>query len=170
MIIITQTRLKKRQRSRIVKSLSNLPSGYRIWDANIHTIDEGITYRVPNRNYFTEGENAVLEHPIVNSRLYYDWLTNYQAISYKEDKCRDWGNEIIYPHSTRMSVRSAIYYICLTNVEFEFDGFEVDVPAGHSITIPADWLYKIVATGRKRYLLYRYFMVNRSKARHLLTQ
>jgi hypothetical protein len=165
MIIISPTRLTKRQRARMIRGLRQLPSGYRIWDGSVHTIDEAICYRLPDREYFTRGDNCVLEYPVQTLKLRYDWLTGFNVIKYDLDKRRDWGNEVIHPHLARQSVRSAIYYICLTDVTFGFDDFVADVPAGHSITIPADMLYNIPATGRKRFLLYRYFMVQRSRYR-----
>lgn len=165
MIIITQTRLTKRQRSRIVRALRRMPTGYRIWDSYIYTMDEAVSYKLPYRAYFTRGENAILEHPIQTRDLRYDWLTRFNVIKYDLDKRRDWGNEVIHPHLARQSVRSAVYYICLTDVTFGFEDFVADIPAGHSITIPADMLYNIPATGQKRFLLYRHFMVQRSHHR-----
>jgi hypothetical protein len=165
MIIISKTRLTKRQRSRIVRALRHMPTGYRIWDANIYTMDEAVSYRLPYRAYFTRGENAVLEHPIQTDNLRFDWLTRFNVIKYDTDKSRDWGNEVICPHLARQSIRSAVYYLCLTDATFGFEDFDVDVSAGHSITIPADMLYKIPATGQKRFLLYRHFMVLRSHHR-----
>lgn len=129
---------------------------YKVWHQGCVAIDEALIVHCGANDHITRPRM-----PRSESRLQFGWSTDTNVLEYSKGKGRNFSSDWYWLEQRTSQRAGSIYAPLSYSITFIFQDFEVRLPVGKIIFIPAWVEYEVKKVLKKTFVVHTYVMASR---------